>query len=136
MRTILVILSALVCCGFTVDSPELRQKQAKIDKEWKAAVIANYDLPALLAFLSQISSEHKKFEDVELPRAEITDKWVFSHCSMVCGPWTFETRDPSKGDFQFCYTYDYPKFVEIVCKKDARERFEVLRVEKNEWLIP
>jgi hypothetical protein len=135
MKAVLLIFAALFACGFILETPESKKAQADAERKWKKEVVADYDRSALLQFLRNAIAEKKQFEGIDLAKVRIGRRWKFKSMSMVCGDWVFVRPLGTKDGFEIQYADDKEKYVAFECIREERDRFRLVRIYKDEWIL-
>ena len=132
MKNTIVLLLALLMCGFGVETPESKAEQERIIREWHATTNRRFDTVALRGFLIELTLRLKVAEGVDLSKAKITDTWTSGGCALFCGDWTFTCPHPSTDVFSFDYEYEEEKFISLERIRKDRDRFEFTKASKGE----
>ncbi len=141
MKPAFLILTALLSCGFIVETPETVRERELQHKAWRKQMEQSYDFTALRKFLVQQIKSIGRFEGIDLSKSKTSAQWSLDGGVAQCGNWLF-TGDPKKDDFTLTWTYeDIPsqsggggtwKIISLRCVKIANDRFEFKSASRTE----
>ena len=139
LRVFLIAVIAVLTCGFIVETDEQRKKNERMAREWAKTIQTRYDLAALNSFLKKTVAEKKRWEDIDLTKPKIGDKWTVRVMAMNSGNWNFTTPDPKKDKFSLSFTHrsegDSRWDITLHCIRKSKDVFELVEITNDEWII-
>ncbi|MDQ8183871.1 hypothetical protein [Pelagicoccus sp. SDUM812005] len=134
MRTLLLIVSAILLTGFSIETPETIKAAEKQAKRWKKEVNRRFDMKELHKFLEATIAANPTLNEIDLSKAKIGKKWIHSDMSFTSGDWVFSYNSKAE-DFEFIYTYGDEKFIGLRCKRKSKKEFEYIEPYLDEWIV-
>jgi len=135
---LLVAAVALFTCGsFVVLTPKQIEEMNREAREWSQTVQSRYDFATLNSFLKKTVSEKKCWQDVDLTKPTIGEKWTetrFDHLgsvymSMTSGDWSFETPNPKKNEFTLSFSsQNGDRVLVLKCVRKSKDSFELVEI--------
>ena len=135
-RIALILIAAVLSCGFLIDTPAAREEQERLHREWAKIVSTRYDLVALTSFLKKTVKEKKSWKGVDLTKPTIGAWWRMGRSVMTSGDWEFSARDPKKNEFTLSFIYeDGKRELTIQCVREENRSFRVLDISSDEVVV-
>ena len=146
VRILLIAAVALFTCGSVVFlTPEQQEKVDREAREWVQTVQSRYDFAAMSSFLKKTVAEKKRWQEVDLAKPAIGDKWTVErffgtadngtrwYMSMTSGDWSFETPNPKEDKFTLSFNYNKGDRVLVLkCVRKSKDSFELMEI-KSEY---
>jgi hypothetical protein len=101
MHRLLLIFCAIVCCGFTIVTPEMVQDREKLCSQ----VRHRYGEKKLTAFVKDVIAKHPRVDEFKLADSKIGKKWVTMEWNpswhLISEDWAIRVGAEKNGDPAF-----------------------------------
>ena len=101
MQRILLICCALLCCGFTIVTPEMMRSRKKLCSE----IRRHYGEDKLTAFVKDVITKHPEIDGAKLADSKVGKKWVTMDWNpfwyLISEGWAFSVDEEKKGEAGF-----------------------------------
>ena len=140
-RVLLIAAIAIFACGFALaPTPKEIEAQERAARKWSQTVQSRYDFAALTSFLKKTVAEKKSWQDIDLTKPKIGDKWTMDRwgtaLDMISGDWSFSTSDPKGDKFTLSFTYDKgDRQLILKCIRKTKDSFVLLEITSEEAVV-
>lgn len=128
MKTLFLLLAALLTCGFVVQTPESRKALEQARQQWHRETASRYDKKALHAFLLGEIANHPEIEGASLQAIPADAKFRPTKDLFYwkAGQWLFVTKDPARDLFELRGYLPKNGWVVLRCKRETRGKFTLV----------
>ena len=135
-RIVLILIAAVLSCGFLIETPEGQAEQERLHREWAKTAPTRYDFLALTGFIKKTVEEKRSWQGVDLTKPKIGAEWKVGGSMMTSGDWAFIARDLKKSEFTLSFTYENGKReLTMHCVRDGKKSFHVVHISSDEVVV-
>jgi len=129
--TFFITIAVLGLCGcrHAMAPLDVRAELERREREWRAAINANYDLEALARFATQAIARHTVVAGLDVSTKALAETWSVGGATMKSGDWYFNAWEPESDRFSLhTHFWKEKKTLFFRCVRSSRTSFEVREV--------